>query len=132
MKKTVTLADQLTLSIGSWRFILLQSILIVIWILGNTVGIFKFDPFPFIFLNLALSFQAAFTAPIIMMSQNRQAESDRQIIHKDLRVNILAEKEITSIIKDISELNQKVEHSQKLLSELQQINNQIKEIKAKL
>jgi uncharacterized membrane protein len=132
MKNSKNFADSITSSLGSWRFILIQSILIGIWVLGNTLGIFKIDPYPFIFLNLALSFQAAFTAPIIMMSQNKQAESDRQVVHKDLKVNILAEKEINSIIKDLSELNIKVEHSQKLLIELENINTQIAEIKNKL
>ncbi|HJU17565.1 MAG TPA: DUF1003 domain-containing protein [Stellaceae bacterium] len=71
-------ADRLAATVGSWRFIIVQSILLGLWIAINVVGwIRAWDPYPFILLNLALSFQAAYTAPIIMMSQNRQAAIDR-------------------------------------------------------
>lgn len=71
-------ADRVAKVVGSWRFIVTQSILLTIWILVNSFTQFKFDPYPFILLNLALSFQAAYTAPVIMMSNNRQEHIDRQ------------------------------------------------------
>lgn len=73
-----TVADTVAKVVGSWRFIIIQSILLVIWILVNSFTSYQFDPYPFILLNLMLSFQAAYTAPVIMMSNNRQEQIDRQ------------------------------------------------------
>ena len=71
-------ADQVAATVGSWRFIIIQSTLIVLWISWNTQTTSPWDAYPFILLNLMLSFQAAYTAPAIMMSQNRLAETDRR------------------------------------------------------
>ena len=73
------IADKVTAAIGSWRFIIIQSTLLFFWLIFNIVGIFglRWDPMPFILLNLMLSFQAAYTGPVVMMSQNRQAAKDR-------------------------------------------------------
>ncbi|WP_245894934.1 DUF1003 domain-containing protein [Nostoc cycadae] len=82
-------------TVGSWRFILIQSALLILWIILNVTAYIKhWDPYPFILLNLMLSFQAAYTAPIIMMSQNRQATIDRQDAKYDYEVNKKAELEI--------------------------------------
>src|SRR5713101_7684290 len=71
-------ADVIAATVGSWRFIIIQSILLAAWLILNVVGwINHWDPYPFILLNLALSFQAAYSAPIIMMSQNRASARDR-------------------------------------------------------
>jgi uncharacterized membrane protein len=89
------LADIVAAAVGSWRFILIQSFLLAAWIAGNAViGGTAWDPFPFILLNLLLSFQAAYTAPIIMMSQNRLSDVDRERALADYQVNIRAEAEI--------------------------------------
>lgn len=89
------LADGVAATIGSWRFIALQSTAIVIWIAGNVLsGKSAWDPYPFILLNLLLSFQAAYTAPAIMMSQNRQSELDRRHAETDYEINVKAELEI--------------------------------------
>jgi uncharacterized membrane protein len=88
-------ADGVAATIGSWRFIILQSTAIAIWIAGNVLsGANAWDPYPFILLNLLLSFQAAYTAPAIMMSQNRQSELDRRHAQNDYEVNVKAELEI--------------------------------------
>lgn len=98
------IADAVVRTIGSWRFIIIQSIILFVWIVLNVIGFIKhWDPYPFILLNLALSFQAAYSAPIIMMSQNRQAAKDRMEADEDFRVNVLAEGEITA-------LQQKLDH----------------------
>jgi uncharacterized membrane protein len=82
-------------TIGSWRFIVIQSSAIAVWITGNVLaGGAAWDPYPFILLNLLLSFQAAYTAPAIMMSQNRQSELDRRHAQNDYEVNVKAELEI--------------------------------------
>ena len=73
-------ADGFAKAAGSWRFIIIQSIILAVWILLNvTAWIHRWDIYPFILLNLCLSFQAAYAAPIIMMSQNRQAARDRDL-----------------------------------------------------
>ncbi|MFN8537692.1 MAG: DUF1003 domain-containing protein, partial [Thermomicrobiales bacterium] len=91
-------ADGVAALIGSWRFIIVQSVLLIGWICLNVIGAIRhWDPYPFILLNLALSFQAAYSAPIIMMSQNRQAAKDRLQADEDYRVNVLAEHEIARI-----------------------------------
>ncbi len=96
------LADTVAATVGSWRFILVQSGLIASWILGNAVfGAGGWDPYPFILLNLLLSFQAAYTAPVIMMSQNRQADIDRDRAMADYQVNIRAEAEIALLHEKI-------------------------------
>ncbi|WP_218079517.1 DUF1003 domain-containing protein [Anthocerotibacter panamensis] len=88
-------SDVVAATVGSWRFILVQSALLTLWIILNlTAWMGHWDPYPFILLNLVLSFQAAFTAPIIMMSQNRQSEVDRQHAEHDYQVNVKAELEI--------------------------------------
>jgi uncharacterized membrane protein len=87
-------ADLVAGGVGSWRFIIVQSVLIMIWLVLNGAGVIRWDPFPFILLNLLLSFQAAYTAPVIMMSQNRQSEVDRGRALEDYQVNCKAELEI--------------------------------------
>lgn len=93
------LSDRLASFGGSWTFLILFSAVLGIWILWNTCseGSEKFDPFPFILLNLILSCLAAVQAPIIMMSQNRQEEKDRRRAKHDYDVNRKAEKEIREL-----------------------------------
>ncbi len=95
-------ADLVAVTIGSWRFIALQSVAIALWLAGNIyVGPSAWDPYPFILLNLLLSFQAAYTAPVIMMSQNRQSEVDRHNAENDYHVNLKAELEIEQLHQKI-------------------------------
>jgi len=98
------IADKLAAVMGSWTFIIIQSILLSGWITLNVVAyINHWDPYPFILLNLALSFQAAYAAPIIMMSQNRQAAKDRLMAEQDYVVNIKAEDEVKSIMSHLEQ-----------------------------
>ncbi|MFC3675619.1 DUF1003 domain-containing protein [Ferrovibrio xuzhouensis] len=101
------IADLVASAVGSWRFIIVQSVLLAAWIVGNAItGHTAWDPFPFILLNLLLSFQAAYTAPVIMMSQNRQAEIDRQHAETDFNVNVKAELEIELLHQKIDLLRE--------------------------
>lgn len=101
------LADTVAATVGSWRFILVQSGLLAAWILGNVlVGTSAWDPYPFILLNLLLSFQAAYTAPIIMMSQNRSADLDRDRATADYQVNVRAEAEIALLHEKVDLMRQ--------------------------
>ena len=96
-------ADRIAAIVGSWRFILVQSALLALWLVLNVVAwVTHWDPYPFILLNLVLSFQAAFTAPILMMAQNRQSAIDRHKAQLDYDVNLRAE-------LDISALHQKID-----------------------
>jgi uncharacterized membrane protein len=101
-------ADVVAATMGSWTFIIAQSILLAVWIALNvTAYVQKWDPYPFILLNLALSFQAAYAAPFIMMSQNRQQDVDRQAAENDYRINMKAELEIELLHQKIDELREK-------------------------
>jgi uncharacterized membrane protein len=91
-------SDRIADIVGSWRFIIVQSSLLALWLVLNVVGwVQHWDPYPFILLNLVLSFQAAFTAPIIMMAQNRQSDIDRHKAQLDYDVNLRAELDITAL-----------------------------------
>jgi uncharacterized membrane protein len=84
---------------GSWKFIILFGVILTLWIIFNVValGHFKFDPYPFILMNLILSCIAALQAPVIMMSQNRQEEKDRKRSENDYLINLKAEMQIRSL-----------------------------------
>jgi uncharacterized membrane protein len=111
-KKQITrgqrISDLLAKIVGSWPFIIYQSIVIVVWMAVNVYLVYKgtndsnffstWDPYPFILLNLVLSFQAAYTGPVVMMSQNRQAEKDRLMAEHDFEINKKAEEEIKIIM----------------------------------
>ncbi len=96
-------ADRVAKVVGSWPFLITQSCLLAVWVVLNGLAwAYKWDPYPFILLNLFLSMQAAFTAPIIMMSQNRQSERDRIEAHSDYQVNQKAEEEIRVILDHLT------------------------------
>ncbi len=98
-------ADNLTKWAGSWTFIISLSIFMGSWIVMNTLMvIYKWDPYPFILLNFVLSTLAAIQAPIILMSQNREAQRDRLRAEYDYRINKKAEAEIQDIQKDLEEI----------------------------
>jgi len=93
------LADRVAAIGGSWSFIVGFSLFMIAWAILNTVVLVRhaFDPFPFIFLNLMLSMLAALQAPIIMMSQNRQASKDRLEVRLDYETNLRAEAQIANL-----------------------------------
>ncbi len=94
------LADSIAALVGSWPFIIGQTIILMIWMVLNIAAwVNHWDPYPFILLNLVLAFQAAYTAPILMISQNRQAKISERRNHLDLQINMLAERETTEILR---------------------------------
>ena len=98
-------ADRVAETMGSWTFIIIQSTILLAWIVLNVVAYMNhWDPYPFILLNLGLSFQAAYAGPIIMMSQNRQAEKDRLQTRNDYEVDMKAEMEIMQLHEKFNEL----------------------------
>ena len=99
------LADVLAMAMGSWKFIVVQTIIVVIWMSLNLVAYtHRWDPFPFILLNLLFSTQAAYAAPIIMMSQNRQADRDRHQAQADYETNVAAKREIEELQRALTRL----------------------------
>lgn len=100
------LADRVANVGGSWKFITWFTVVFVVWILSNSFFLVTrpFDPYPFIFLNLVLSCLAAIQAPVIMMSQNRQAAKDRVQADQDFRVNVKAEFAIQQLHRKIDDL----------------------------
>ncbi len=97
------LADTVAWGMGSWGFIIIQTVLVAIWMILNIVWWMNhWDDYPFILLNLLFSTQAAYAAPIIMMSQNRQSERDRANADADYRTNIEAKIEIEELQKKLN------------------------------
>lgn len=114
------LADKVASFGGSWKFILLFLFFLMAWIAVNTVLLLNkpFDPFPFILLNLILSCIAALQAPVIMMSQNRQDEKDRERAKKDYMINLKSELEIRMLHEKLDHL---IIHQQHELLEIQKV-----------
>lgn len=95
-------ADRLTDIVGSWPFVIGQAVFLGLWFMLNTVAwCFHWDGYPFILANLFMSAEAAFTGPIIMMSQNRSAEADREILHKDFLSDSRTEQLVTRIAEHL-------------------------------
>lgn len=102
------ISDLVAKTVGSWKFIIIQSICILTWIIFNSTSHAQvWDPYPYILLNLMLSFQAAYTAPAIMMSQNRLSEIDRQHANNDFEINVKAELEIELLHQKIDMMKEK-------------------------
>jgi uncharacterized membrane protein len=96
-------ADRVAGIVGSWWFIIIQSAILVGWAWVNlTAWTHHWDPYPFILMNLFLSLQAAYTAPMLMMSQNRLAARDRLEAHNDYEINRKAEEEVRAVLEHLS------------------------------
>jgi uncharacterized membrane protein len=111
-------ADWIAAKVGSWEFIIGQSTLLTLWaVLNVTAWVRHWDPYPFILMNLVLSLQAAYTAPMIMMSQNRKADRDRIEAHIDYEINQKAETEIKIILDNLEAQNVVIAEIHKMLEE---------------
>jgi uncharacterized membrane protein len=114
------LADSVAKGMGSWKFIIVQTVLVILWMALNLVGFFyHWDVYPFILLNLLFSTQAAYAAPIIMMSQNRQNERDRMQAQADYQTNIDAKQEIEALTIMLNRLE--VEKLDKIIAMLEEM-----------
>ena len=113
-------ADAVAAFGGSWKFIIMFAVFILLWILANIYLLLEkgFDPYPFILLNLILSCLAALQAPVIMMSQNRQEEKDRERAKKDYMINLKSELEIRMLHEKLDHL---IMHQQEELIEIQKV-----------
>jgi len=122
------LADNITKFVGSWPFIIIQSVILTIWVYLNSTHHVEFDPYPFILLNLFLSFQAAYATPMILMSSNRQAESDRKKSIKDSQI----EKDTNSLVKEsyliLDKMNKSLEQHENYNKELKEVKEILKKL----
>jgi uncharacterized membrane protein len=114
------LADSVANGMGSWRFIIIQTIIVLAWMALNVVGYcFHWDVYPFILLNLVFSTQAAYAAPIIMMAQNRQSERDRVQANADYETNVAAKLEIEHLQMRLNSIEtEKLDHIITLLEDM--------------
>ena len=114
------IADKVANGMGSWRFIIWQTIFVIIWMALNVIGFIRhWDVYPFILLNLIFSTQAAYAAPIIMMAQNRQSERDRLQAQADFDTNIEAKLEIEALQKQLNKIE--IEKLDKIISMLEEL-----------
>ena len=98
---SMKLADKIAEFIGSWTFIVIQSTILTIWVILNVTGVLQFDQYPFILLNLFLSFEAAYATPLILMSSTRQGEKDREHLLHDLELDEEANTILKKLVEDI-------------------------------
>jgi uncharacterized membrane protein len=116
------LADFVAKMMGSWTFIIIQTIIVMLWMGMNIVAyVYHWDPYPYILLNLLFSTQAAYAAPIIMMAQNRQNERDRIQANDDYRTNLEAKKEIEELQLRLDKIES--EKLDKIILLLQEMKN---------
>ena len=114
------IADKVANGMGSWRFIIWQTIFVIIWMALNVIGFIRhWDVYPFILLNLIFSTQAAYAAPIIMMAQNRQSERDRLQAQADFDTNIEAKEEIEALQLQLNKIE--TEKLDKIISMLEEM-----------
>lgn len=114
-------SDWVAMHLGSWWFIILQTIVLSVWVVVNvTAWLRHWDPYPFIFMNLVLSLQAAYAAPIIMMSQNRQANRDRLEARNDYQINERAEQEVRAILEHLAAQDAALLEIHQMLAELRE------------
>lgn len=114
-------SDWVATNLGSWRFIIMQTIILGLWVVVNiTAWLRHWDPYPFIFMNLVLSLQAAYAAPIIMMSQNRQANRDRLEAHNDYLINERGEQEVRAILEHLAAQDAALLEIHQLLADLRE------------
>ena len=119
------IADAVTGFLGSWRFIAIQTVIVIIWIAGNVILLFNFDPFPFILLNLAFSTQAAYAAPLILLAGNRQSLRDRLTLEHAASEADIEERQNVQLLKGNKALE---EGNQEILKKVEALERRILEL----
>jgi len=127
----INLADKVASFVGSWEFIIIQTVILIVWMFINVENIVNFDPYPFILMNLLLSSQAAYATPMILMSSNRQATKDREELIKDLKVDESSNEILQNVVillnsikEDIELDRQSIKEHAQILAEIKKINNE--------
>jgi uncharacterized membrane protein len=114
------IADAVTSFMGSWRFIILQTVIVVVWISGNIYLLFHYDPYPFILLNLAFSTQAAYAAPLILLAGNRSAQRDRLTLEHAAKEADVEEKQNVDLLRGNREILEHVQALEERILNLEQ------------
>jgi len=123
------IADDVTTFLGSWKFILIQTLIVFVWVIGNIVLLFHFDPYPFILLNLAFSTQAAYAAPLILLAGNRQALRDRMTLEHAASEADLEEKQNVELLKGNRAISQ---GNGEILKQVEALEHRILELEASI
>ncbi len=103
------IADRVTTFLGSWTFIMIQTVIVAVWVAGNIILVFHFDPYPFIFLNLAFSTQAAYAAPLILLASNRASIRDRMTLEHAAAEGDIEEEQNERLLSGNMEILKRVE-----------------------
>jgi len=114
------IADTVTSFMGSWRFIILQTVIVIVWISGNIYLLFHYDPYPFILLNLAFSTQAAYAAPLILLAGNRSAQRDRLTFEHAAKEADVEEKQNVDLLRGNREILEHVQALEERILNLEQ------------
>jgi uncharacterized membrane protein len=114
------IADVVTSFMGSWRFIILQTVIVIVWISGNIYLLFHYDPYPFILLNLAFSTQAAYAAPLILLAGNRSAQRDRLTLEHAAKEADVEEKQNVDLLRGNREILEHVQALEERILKLEQ------------
>jgi uncharacterized membrane protein len=123
------IADRVTGFLGSWRFLAIQTVLVILWIAGNIVLLFHFDPYPFILLNLAFSTQAAYAAPLILLAGNRSAQRDRLTLEHAAAEADVEEAQNERLLSGNTQILKRVESlEQTIISLERQIKNAVERL----
>lgn len=118
------LADSVATVMGSWRFIIIQTVIVIVWMGFNFIAFINhWDPYPYVLLNLLFSTQAAYAAPIIMMAQNRQNQRDRANADQDYQTNVEAKKEIEELLERLNSIE--IDKLDKILEIVQKMDNKV-------
>ena len=112
-------ADRVTGFMGSWRFVIIQTVIVALWVAGNIILLFRFDPFPFILLNLAFSTQAAYAAPLILLAGNRAAVRDRMTLEHAAAEADIEEAQNERLLRGNTEILQRVERLEETILSLE-------------
>jgi uncharacterized membrane protein len=123
------IADAVTTFLGSWKFIVLQTIIVAIWIVGNVILLFNFDKYPFILLNLAFSTQAAYAAPLILLAGNRAALRDRLTLEHAAEEADIEEKQNIELLDGNKEI---AESNTKILKQVESLEQRILELESSI
>jgi uncharacterized membrane protein len=112
-------ADLVTDFLGSWKFLGIQTVIVIVWIVGNIILLFNFDPFPFILLNLAFSTQAAYAAPLILLAGNRQELKDRMTLEHAAEEADIEERQNRELLEGNRQILEKVERLERRILEME-------------
>jgi uncharacterized membrane protein len=124
-----TVADRVTRVVGSMPFIIVLSLVIALWITFNVIAVaYRFDDYPFVFLNLLLGFMSAYTGPFVLMSQSKQEEKDRKLAQYDVEINRLAEQEMEVALGKLDETLAALKAFEKLPEEVEGLRLDIEQL----